>query len=148
MAEIPDEDRQDPSFFRNRNTEVGRDGCRVPIPWTRTGASFGFGEGGSHLPQPLWFGHYSVEAENEDPDSTLSLYRRALRLRRELLTEETLEWVETGRDDVLCFTRPHGWRIVSNFGTEPFPLPEGEVLLTSGPVTDILPGETTVWLKG
>lgn len=148
VAEIPDEDRQDPSFFRNRNTEVGRDGCRVPIPWTRTGASFGFGEGGSHLPQPLWFGHYSVEAENEDPDSTLSLYRRALRLRRELLTEETLEWVETGRDDVLCFTRPHGWRIVSNFGTEPFPLPEGEVLLTSGPVTDILPGETTVWLKG
>jgi len=146
VAEIPDAARQDPSFFRNRESEVGRDGCRVPLPWTRAGSSYGFGDGGSHLPQPLWFGGYSVEAESEDPASTLSLYRQALRLRRELLTGESLEWVETGRDDVLRFRRPNGWEMVSNFGAEPFALPAGRIVLSSGPVTDVLPGETTVWL--
>ena len=147
VAEIPDEQRQDPSFFRNRANEVGRDGCRVPIPWTRSGPSFGFGDGGSHLPQPLWFGGYSVEAEDGEPGSTLSLYREALRLRRELLADEELAWVATGRDDVLSFARPGGWLVISHFGTEPFPLPDGEVLLSSGPIGDELPGETTVWLR-
>ena len=147
VAEIPDEARQDPSFFRNRDVEVGRDGCRVPLPWTRTGRSFGFGDGGSHLPQPLWFAAYCVEAENDDPQSTLAMYRRALALRRELQTEEPLEWVETGRDDVLRLRRPNGWEVVSNFGTHRFPLPEGERLLASGPLTDFVPGETTVWMK-
>ena len=147
VAEIPDEQRQDPSFFRNRANEVGRDGCRVPIPWTRSGPSFGFGDGGSHLPQPLWFGGYSVEAEDGEPASTLSLYREALRLRRELLADEELAWVATGRDDVLSFTRPGGWLVISHFGTEPFPLPDGEVLLSSGPIGEVLPGETTVWLR-
>ncbi|MDF1487208.1 glycoside hydrolase family 13 protein [Tessaracoccus sp. HF-7] len=147
VAEIPDEQRQDPSFFRNRANEVGRDGCRVPIPWTRSGPSYGFGDGGSHLPQPLWFGGYSVEAEDGEPTSTLSLYREALRLRRELLAAEELTWVATGRDDVLSFARPGGWLVVSNFGAEPFPLPDGEMLLSSGPIGDELPGETTVWLR-
>ncbi|WP_035776878.1 glycoside hydrolase family 13 protein, partial [Arthrobacter sp. H5] len=54
VAEIPDADRQDPTFFRNAGVEIGRDGCRVPLPWTRSGSSFGFGDGGSHLPQPQW----------------------------------------------------------------------------------------------
>lgn len=147
VTEIPDEARQDPVFLRNRDVEMGRDGCRVPLPWTRTGRSFGFGDGGSHLPQPLWFALYSVEAENGDPGSTLSMYRRALALRRELQTAESLEWVETGREDVLRLRRPNGWEVVSNFGTHPFPLPEGRVLLTSGPLADSLPGETAIWLK-
>ncbi|MFT3888255.1 MAG: glycoside hydrolase family 13 protein [Arachnia sp.] len=146
VAEIADAERQDPSFFRNREWEVGRDGCRVPIPWTRTGPSYGFGTGGAHLPQPLWFGHYSVEAEDGDPASTLSLYRQALRLRRELLVGERLEWLDSGHDDVLHFRRD-GWEVVSNFGTTAVPLPAGEVLLSSGPIGDDLPGETTVWLR-
>ena len=146
VAEIPDAARQDPSFFRNRALEVGRDGCRVPLPWTRTGPSYGFGDGGSHLPQPLWFGRYSVEAQVDDPASTLSLYREALRLRRRLQAGESLEWSATGRDDVLRFGRPGGWHVVANFGTEPFPLPDGEVLLASGPLGGTLPGETTAWL--
>ena len=146
VAEIPDEARQDPSFFRNRAVEVGRDGCRVPLPWTRTGPSFGFGDGGSHLPQPLWFGTYSVEAENADPESTLAMYRRALALRRELPPDESVTWVETGRADVLHLRRAGGWQVVSNFGVTPFPLPDGTVVLASGPLTDALPGESTVWL--
>ena len=107
---------------------------------------YGFGDGGSHLPQPLWFGRYSVEAQVDDPASTLSLYREALRLRRRLQAGESLEWSATGRDDVLRFGRPGGWHVVANFGTEPFPLPDGEVLLASGPLGGTLPGETTAWL--
>ena len=66
VADIPDAERQDPSFFRNRGVEVGRDGCRVPLPWSVEGASFGFGDGGAHLPQPRWFSSYAVEAQDGD----------------------------------------------------------------------------------
>ena len=63
------------------------------------------------MPQPEWFSELSVEAEELDPHSTLNLYRKALRLRRELQTAEDLEWIETGRGDVLAFARPNGWRV-------------------------------------
>jgi alpha-glucosidase len=62
VTEIPDADRQDPAFFRDRGVQIGRDGCRVPLPWKVEGTSFGFGEAGSHLPQPDWFSQYAVEA--------------------------------------------------------------------------------------
>lgn len=147
VGQIPDDQRQDPSFFRNRDVEVGRDGCRVPLPWTRSGPSFGFGGGGSHLPQPAWFAEYSVEAEEDDPNSTLALYRYALSLRKELQTDESLEWIPTGRQDVLHFRRPNGWSVLTNFGRQSFPLPGGEILLTSGEPSDALDPETTVWLR-
>ncbi len=148
VGDIPDAERQDPSFFRNPGVDVGRDGCRVPIPWTRTGESFGFGDGGSHLPQPAWFADSSVEAEDADPDSTLNLYRKALGLRGQLQSEEHLEWLETGRDDVLAFRRPNGWTSVTVFGDEPYALPAGELLLASAPVADgALSGVGTAWLR-
>lgn len=147
VAEIREEDRQDPTFFRHRGVDVGRDGCRVPLPWTLSGPSYGFGQAGSHLPQPLWFGGYSVQAEEQTPGSTLRLYRRALELRRELLTAESLTWEETGSPDVLAFSRPNGWRVMSNFGVEPVALPEGQILLASGDVSDVLPQETTIWFR-
>ncbi len=148
VGDIPDAERQDPSFFRNPGVDVGRDGCRVPIPWTTSGESFGFGPGGSHLPQPEWFAAVSVEAEDADPDSTLNLYRKALGLRGQLQSEEHLEWLETGRDDVLAFRRPNGWTSVTVFGDEPYDLPSGELLLASAPVADgALSGVGTAWLR-
>lgn len=146
VAEIPDGMRADPAFFRNPGVDMGRDGCRVPLPWTRAGSSFGFGEAGAHLPQPAWFGRYSVEAELEDPASTLHMYRDALRLRRELSRGTTIEWVRTGQPEVIHFRRAGGWHVVSNFGHTPAPLPEGRLVLASGEVKEELPGETTAWL--
>ncbi|WP_426764538.1 glycoside hydrolase family 13 protein [Pseudarthrobacter sp. 1G09] len=147
-SEIPDSSRQDPSFFRNKGVEIGRDGCRVPLPWSAGGSSFGFGPGGSHLPQPDWFAGASVEAQENREDSTLSLYRRALSLRWELQSAETLEWLETGRDDVLAFRRPNGWTSVTNFGAEPFALPAGRLLVASSPIDGgELPGAATAWLQ-
>ncbi|MGR1602320.1 DUF3459 domain-containing protein, partial [Salmonella enterica] len=91
-----------------------------------------------------WFAAYAVDRQDGDPDSTLSLYRRALDLRHGLQTAEELEWVDLGRDDVVAFARPDGWTVVTNFGTEPVELPAGEVLLSSAPVADgALPGEAS-----
>ena len=73
--------------------------------------------------------------------------RNALALRTELRTDEVLDWVATASPAVLHFVRPNGWQIVTNFGTEPYPLPRGEVLLSSGSLpTDVVEAETTLWL--
>jgi alpha-glucosidase len=146
VADIPASARQDPAYFRNHGTEIGRDGCRVPIPWTRGGSSFGFGADGTHLPQPGWFGDMSVEVADGAPDSTLTLYREALSLRRRLQAAETLDWVATG-ESVLQFVRPGGWVSITNFSSEPVDLPAGTVILTSAPlVAGRLGAETTAWL--
>jgi alpha-glucosidase len=146
VGELPAANLQDPAYFRSKGAEKGRDGCRVPIPWTVEGLSFGFGTGGSHLVQPKWFGGYSVEAQDGDPGSTLSLYRKALAVRRGLQTANSLTWTDDG-DDVLHFTRPGGWQSITNFGAAPVELPEAAVVLSSGPLEgDKLPGDTTAWL--
>ncbi|WP_282837515.1 glycoside hydrolase family 13 protein [Microbacterium flavum] len=149
---IPRDRRQDPAYLRCADTRewsfdgLGRDGCRVPLPWRSEGPSFGFGPRGAHLPQPAWFAQYSVEAEDADPASTLNLYRRALDLRHRLQSAERLEWVETSAPEVLHYRRPNGWEIVTNFGAAAVALPAGRIVLATEPVTDLLPGETTVWL--
>jgi len=148
VAEIAPEQRQDPSFFRGASFDgLGRDGCRVPLPWTASGPSFGFGSAGAHLPQPGWFAEYAVDVEAADPSSTLSLYREALRQRHVLQTDERLEWIETGRPDVLRFMRPNGWEIVTNFGIEPFELGLDSAHVVLGTAVDgAVPGESTVWI--
>ncbi|WEK61278.1 MAG: glycoside hydrolase family 13 protein [Candidatus Microbacterium colombiense] len=150
VAQIAPEHRQDPAFFRDDAGDgVGRDGCRVPLPWTASGSSFGFGAGEAHFPQPTWFAEYAVEVEAADPSSTLSLYREALRLRHLLQADENLEWIETGRADVLRLARPNGWQVVTNFGSEPFDLGADAadvVLSTSALATGALPGDATAWI--
>ncbi len=147
VAALPDTERQDPTYFRSEGADLGRDGCRVPLPWTSSSeSSFGFGAGGAHLPQPDWFARYSVERETDDPDSSLTLYRRALALRRSLQTDEDLEWVPTGNPDVLHFRRPNGWEVVTNFGTAAHPLGRDDAIIaTAGTASGNLPGESTAW---
>lgn len=147
VAEIPDIQRQDPTFFRSPGVDPGRDGCRVPLPWEASGTAFGFGTGAAHLPQPEWFADYAAQVQEGDSGSTLELYRHALSLRHELQTTEHLEWIATGRDDVLRYRRPNGWEVVTNFGTEPYALDRGDVVVSSRALEgDALPGEATVWL--
>jgi len=150
VCEIPDDRREDPTFVHSPGVDVGRDGCRVPLPWTSTGPSFGFGADGAHLPQPAWFAAYSVETESVDPASSLFLYRAALRLRRELEGPEELRWVDTGRADVLRFARPGGWEVVTTFGEQPVDLgaDTAAVVLSSSPLQGtFLPGEATAWVR-
>ncbi|MDR0365234.1 MAG: glycoside hydrolase family 13 protein, partial [Bifidobacteriaceae bacterium] len=90
VVEIPPEARQDPTFFRSGGTAVGRDGARVPLPWTPSGPSFGFGAGPAHLPQPAWFAEYAASTQAGVPGSTLEFYRQALALRAPLRADEHL----------------------------------------------------------
>lgn len=157
VLDIPDDARQDPVWERSGHTERGRDGCRVPIPWTVSGPSFGFGSNGSWLPQPHDWGAHSVEAENADPRSMLSLYRRALSLRAELFaapestpsSTDELVWVDRGEPDVLAFRRGDV-AVVVNTGSTPVELGEyRELLLLSDELDDDerLPGNTSAWLR-
>ncbi|MES9520318.1 glycoside hydrolase family 13 protein [Streptomyces capoamus] len=148
VADLPTEVLQDPIWEQTGHVRKGRDGCRVPLPWTATGPSYGFGPGAGWLPQPAWFAAYAVEAQAGAEGSTLELYRSALRLRRKLLEGETLAWTPDAPAGVLDFTRTGGWRSVTNLGTGPVPLPPGEVLLASTPLPAgrTLPPDTTVWL--
>ena len=66
------------------------------MPWSGTVAPYGFGEGpDSWLPMPDDWAELTVQAQDADPESTLNLYRRALRLRHELpgLRGHDLTWV-------------------------------------------------------
>ncbi|BDZ47836.1 glycosidase [Frondihabitans sucicola] len=147
VTDIPDDARQDPQGRSIDGIFATRDGSRVPLPWTSSKPFFGFSTGGSHLPQPDWFADVSVESESASPASTLSLYRSALALRRRLQSGEELEWIDLG-PDVVAFRRPGGWTSVTNFGSDPVQLPEGEIRLTSGPLQGgLLASETTAWLE-
>ncbi|MGJ5754541.1 alpha-glucosidase [Streptomyces puniciscabiei] len=147
VADLPTEVLQDPIWEQTGHVRKGRDGCRVPLPWTTTGPSYGFGPGAAWLPQPPSFAAYAVEAQTEAEGSTLELYRTALRLRRKLLEGEALTWTPDAPAGVLDFTRSAAWRCVTNLGERPLPLPPGEVLLASCPLDGrALPPDTTVWL--
>lgn len=148
VADIPESEIQDPLYLRNHKKEKGRDGCRVPLPWTKSGNAFGFGDGPTHLPQPSWFGSYSVEAQEGTPDSPLQVYRKALGLRHTLQAAEEIEWHETTDKEVLHFSRPNGWHCLTNFRGAAYELPAGEVLVSSQALIDgKLPAGTTVWLR-
>ncbi|AKJ11954.1 alpha-amylase [Streptomyces incarnatus] len=147
VADLPAEVLQDPIWEQTGHVRKGRDGCRVPLPWTTTGPSYGFGPGAAWLPQPSSFAAYAVEAQTEAEGSTLELYRTALRLRRKLLEGEALTWTPDAPAGVLDFTRSPAWRCVTNLGERPVPLPPGAVLLGSRPLGGTaLPPDTTVWL--
>ena len=144
---IPGDQAQDPwARIEDGVIVAGRDGCRVPLPWTSTGPHFGFSDAASHLPQPDWFSEYSVEAETAAHGSTLALYRRALTLRRELTSSESVRWLDLG-PEVVAFVRENGWTSVTNFGDTPIDLPDGDVILRSDHRTSrILPTDTTAWI--
>ncbi|MFC4902864.1 glycoside hydrolase family 13 protein [Kocuria oceani] len=149
VPDIPHEHLQDPVWHRTGHRLKGRDGARVPLPWTRSGGSFGFGEGGAWLPQPEHFGELSVEAQDGVDGSTLELYRRALRIRRAHpgLATTDFAWAEAP-SGCLAYGRGAGFRCLVNLSGAEVPLPAGaEVLLASGPLGDgQLPPDHAVWL--
>ena len=151
---IPREALQDPWAFGTNFENLGRDGCRVPLPWTASGDTFGFGPIGGEqpwLPQPEFFGRLSAAAQEGDPSSTLSFYRAALTARagNPALGDGGMTWVDAG-PEVLAFTRDPGFGCWVNFGPEPVALPAGaEPILSSGAPIDggLLPSDTAVWLR-
>jgi alpha-glucosidase len=146
-VDVAPEFRQDPLFLRTG--EVGRDGCRVPIPWSGTAAPYGFGPGDDQpwIPQPDDWAPITVEAETGVAGSTLEFYRSALAARRTFATTagDEVELLDLGAD-VVAFRRGAVTAVV-NCGIEPVALPDGEVFMASGPVDGELPPDTAVWIR-
>ena len=166
VEDLADALRQDPVFRRTGGAHKGRDGCRVPLPWTSTGVSLGFGDAPAWLPQPVGWQALSVEAQRSDPQSVLTLYRTALRLRRDLVADGTfgagsagaLDWFDADSADLVAFARTgrSGRRVACllNLGAAPVTLPEGRVLLASvEPAVDpatgarLLPRDASAWVQ-
>ncbi|MDO8382317.1 MAG: glycoside hydrolase family 13 protein [Microbacterium sp.] len=150
-VDLPDDARQDPTWFRTHGERYGRDGCRVPIPWTADGPSFGFNSSGtSWLPQPTQWAELARDVQRNQPDSTLSLYRRALAERRaHAVGTGELEWLDGYGNDVVAF-RNGDITVIANVGATPVQLPAGAtVVLASAPLEDgAIGSDTTVWLEG
>nr|WP_296064434.1 alpha-amylase family glycosyl hydrolase [uncultured Actinoplanes sp.] len=149
-ADVPPAARQDPAWKRSGRS---RDGCRVPLPWhTDPAGAYGFSPAGPcggtpWLPVPHGWGEHLASP-------TLPLTRAALTLRRELHAcgglspDDKVEWT-VDLDDRLIARRPGGFALVVAMGSAPVPLPPGEVLLASGPLTDDarLPADQAAWVQ-
>ncbi|HET7398591.1 MAG TPA: glycoside hydrolase family 13 protein [Intrasporangium sp.] len=154
-TDMPDEFRQDPTFRRTAGVEIGRDGCRVPMPWAKDAPGFGFGPGPlTWLPQPEVYGSYAVDQQLGVPGSTLELYRALLAVRRTLsLGAGSLTLVEGFGEDVVALSNEGAGRdrvlVLANLGESVVELPEGaEVLVSSSPLEGrAVPTDTTVWAR-
>lgn len=159
VENLPLDALQDPMHFRSGGTDPGRDGCRVPLPWTREGASLGFAPDAASarpwLPQPAEWSELSVEAQSGEPGSTLELYRAMLALRRrEPGFAGGFDWIDHPDPAVIAFRRDDLLCVV-NTGDAPARLPEHtETLLVSAPLNGdalpgnaALPGNTAAWLR-
>ncbi|MDQ1551386.1 MAG: alpha-glucosidase [Actinomycetota bacterium] len=156
---IPLESLQDPMHFRSEGVDPGRDGCRVPLPWSGAEPPYGFTpEGASSapwLPQPADWANLTVEAEAGNSGSMLSLYRTALSIRRShpALGDGELTWLDGDgfgpESGVLAFARGLGFVSVTNLSGAPVELPSyTRLLLASTPLEDgLLPSDSSAWLR-
>jgi len=157
-ADLPDSVRQDPVFFRTNGKQKGRDGARVPIPWSGVTPPYGFSENSSTwLPTPAGWGNLSVEAQANDPASVLTQYQRTLHLRRSLPSLTGGDWsVNVDDDGLLVLHRGEDFACLVNAGSRPrtYSTATGHILVSSDPVgrptgtaMRLMP-DTAVWVTG
>jgi len=158
-GELSDHDRQDPSFIRSNGLIKGRDGARVPLPWSGDISPFGFTTGKPWLPLSQSWKNFTVEHENSDPHSLLNLFRSALSIRRKhLLESQQIEWIESPSHgacggSILAFKRA-AMTVVMNLSEEGVDIEiPGEVLFaSSGPVLvsgskKHIPARSCIWIS-
>jgi alpha-glucosidase len=147
-VDLPDDVLQDPVWERSRHEERGRDGCRVPMPWSGSAPPFGFSDSSNTwLPMPPDWSGLTVEKQDGVNGSTLSLFRRAVELRhgRKDLGDG-IEWLDA-QEGALAFRGSDGVVCVLNAGTHPIPLPDGELLIASQLLMDgKLPPDAAAWI--
>lgn len=150
-VDIDQHQRVDPMWV---HSGIGRDGARIPLPWTAgPGNAHGFTTGDDvtpWLPIPDGWGALSVENQDENPDSTLNLLRKAMRERTTLLenglpADERVTWRHEPNGLVVC-DREGGLSVAIAMGDEPVPLPAGTVIVRSDDGTDAtLQPDTAAW---
>ena len=152
VEDIPADLRQDPIWHRTGGADPGRDGSRVPLPWSGQEPPFGFSPPDAvrepWLPQPKQWRDLTVEAQTGDPGSMLELYRDALQIRHaEFVGEGPMTWLPAP-GGVLAFDRG-GVTCVANLSPAPADLPlHTAVLLASASLAaGQLPPDTAAWLR-
>ena len=143
--------REDPTFFRTKGERVGRDGCRVPIPWESDKPAYGFNNTGkSWLPQPENYRRYARSEQRGVAGSTLELYRQLLKIRKEFnMGLGNLKWVEELCDETTLAFDNSGVRVIANFGGS-VNLPSGELLATTQhdlTVEGVLEHDQVAWIR-
>jgi alpha-glucosidase len=148
---IAPEFRQDPTFFRTNGKRVGRDGCRVPLPWeSGAGAANGFNSTGkAWIPQPELYAEYSRDLQEGVEGSTLEMYKHALGLRKELgLGNGSFDWVPEYTNSTSLGYRNGDVLVIHNFGSEAIEIPSGVVIASSRNGASVgLEPDQTVWLQ-
>ena len=142
--------RQDPTFARTNGARVGRDGCRIPLPWEPEGDSSGFSESGkSWLPQPESYKELARSIQEKNPESTLSFYKAALDLRKQLgLGEGSFNWLAGHQGPDTLGYENFGIKVIFNFGKQPVDLSNLEILISSEPLSGKqLATNQCVWIK-
>jgi alpha-glucosidase len=115
-GEMPLSARKDPIAIRSQGSDLGRDGCRVPLPWSALDKNFGFTSGTPWLPQMDSYVGYAIESEVQDSKSSLNFYKKTLHLRKihpALGGEGSVTLLES-QSGVLVFTRDPGLVVVAN----------------------------------
>lgn len=154
VENLPEEVLRDPVWTRSGGTNRGRDGCRVPMPWSGEKPPFGFSApdvtAEPWLPQPEEWVNLTAEAQRSRPESMLELYRTALTIRRQhsALGAGELIWNDS-EQGVLSFTRPPNFDCVVNLSATPCELPpEATILLASDDISGrVLPTDTAAWIQ-
>jgi alpha-glucosidase len=145
--------RQDPTYFRTKGKRVGRDGCRVPLPWEAHGSdSFGFNASGkAWLPQPEMYRRYARDTQEGIAGSTLELYKRLIKERAAFsLGSGEFHWSPEHSSETTLGYVNNGVLVLSNFSGDPVALPTGEILVTTQhdlTVEGVLEHDQTVWIK-
>lgn len=129
---------------------AGNDPIRGLMPWEGTQPPFGFSDApGSWWPLTEAWAPYTVEAQLEDPDSTLSLYRHALEISsvHPAFQGDGIEWYGAPSGCFAFSRTASNLTCALNTSGAPVSLPSGEVLLSSSPLDGKrLPDDTAVWL--
>ena len=139
---MPGEFRQDPTFLRSKGKEIGRDGCRVPIPWEKDAPSFGFGPADqTWLPQPAIYGDYAVDQQDGVDGSTLELYRTAA-ADRGASASSAPEACGSPTGSATTWSpwstpaRATDTLVLANLGAEPVALPDGATVVVASGAAD------------
>lgn len=138
-AELADRDRQDPAFFRTHGVQKGRDGARVPLPWSGSQTPFGFTSGKPWLPIPQQWVGLTIEKQTGDSSSSLEMYRATLALRKNLLKDQNdFQWTRTPNGSGLISFRRNRIEVILNTSDSPHILSAaGELLISSNGVIAI-----------
>jgi len=137
QVDVPFDKLQDPEAIMNWPHTLSRDGARTPMPWSAGAPSLGFTSGTPWLPPGETHRNLAVDAQEQDPGSTLAFARQCLALRtaRTALRNGQLELVEAG-PQLLVFDRigdGEKLRCAFNLSASPAPYhPAGKALLGTG----------------